>query len=180
MQILKTNKKAAISDLFLFMIAGFIMLLISAALILSFGIVTTNLTGITTVTGQPNISEAAAITFGNINVALQQLRWWTFALIIAFAISIFLSNFLIRINPVFFIFHIMITIIAVVVAIIISNAYETIYTSSNIFGEQLQTFVGTSWMMLNMPIIITVIGVLGGVFQFIGITRDREQGGGFV
>jgi len=174
------NKQGSISDMFLLMVVGFMLVLLSAAFILAFGIVTTNLTAIDTGAGEPNISEASSITFGNINVALQQLRWWTFALIIGFAASIFISNFLIKINPVFFIFHIMVTIIAVVVAIIISNAYEVVYTSNNIFGAQLQTFVGTSWMLLNLPIVITVIGVLGGVFQFIGITRDTQQGGSLI
>lgn len=180
MQTLKINKRGAISDLFLLMIVGLVLTLLSAAFILVFGIVTSNLIAIDTGAGQANVSEAATITFGNINIAIQQLRWWTFALIIAFAISIFISNFLIKINPVFFIFHIIITIIAVVVAITLSNAYEFIYTSQNIFGAELQTFVGTSWMLLNLPIVITVIGVIGGIFQFIGISRDTEQGGGLI
>ena len=180
MQHLKMNKRGSISDMFLLMIVGFMLVLLSAAFILAFGIVTNNLVGIDTGAGEPNVSKAAGTTFGNINVALQQLRWWTFSLIIGFAASIFISNFLIRINPVFFIFHIMITIIAVVVAIIISNAYEVVYTSSNLFGTELQTFIGASWMLLNLPIIITVIGVLGGVFQFIGITRDSQQGGSLI
>lgn len=180
MRTLRKNKQAAISDMFLLMIAGFLFVLLAGAFILAFGIVTTNLIAIDTGAGEPNISNAASITFGNINVAIQQLRWWTFALIIGFAISIFVSNFLIRINPVFFIFHIMITIIAVVVAIIISNAYEVVYTSPTTFGATLQSFTGSSWMLLNLPILITVIGVLGGIFQFIGITRDTEQGGSLV
>lgn len=178
MQILKKNKSGAISDLFLLMVAGFMIVLLAGAFILAFGIVTDNLIAIDTGAGEPNISDAASITFGNINTAIQQFRWWTFALIIGFSISIFLSNFLIRVNPVFFIFHIMITIIAVVVAIIISNAYEVVYTSSGLFGAELQTFVGTSWLLLNLPILISVVGVLGGVFQFIGITKDEQQGGG--
>jgi len=180
MRTLKTKKKAAVSDLFLLMIAGLILTLLAAAFLLVFGIVTNNLVSIDTGAGEPNVSAAASTTFGNINIALQQFRWWPFALIIAFAISIFVSNFLIKINPVFFIFHIIITIIAVLVAITLSNAYEFIYTSQNIFGDELQTFVGTSWMLLNLPIVVTVIGVLGGIFQFIGISRDSEQGGGLI
>lgn len=178
MQTLSKNKRGGISDLFLLMIAGFMFTLLAAAFMLAFGIVTSNLIAIDTGAGNANVSAAATTTFGNINIALQQLRWWTFALIMGFSISIFISNFLIRINPVFFIFHIVITMIAVVVGIIISNAYELVYTSNNLFGAELQTFVGTSWMLLNLPIIITIIGVLGGVFQFIGITRDTQQGGG--
>ena len=175
---MKLYKRGSLVDIFIWMIASFIIIILAAVTLHGFGILTDSLISIDTGDSSANVSEAASNTFGFIDASLQQLRWWTFAIMLALALSIFLSNFLVKVNPVFFIFYILVVFIAVIVSIFISNAYENLLLIGGVLGDTLLTFTGTTWIFLNLPIWVTVIGVGGGIFQFIGIIRDRGLGGG--
>lgn len=170
-------KKGSLVDPFIWMVASFIIIVLAAVFLYAFGQLTDALIGIDTGVASANVSEAAQNTFGFIDASLQQLRWWTFAIMLALGLSIFLSNFLVKVHPVFFVFYIMIVFIAIIVSIFISDAYESLLRTG-VLADTLLSFRGTTWIFLNLPIWMTVIGIGGGIFQFIGIIRDSGQGGG--
>ena len=63
-------------------------------------------------------------------------------------------------------------------SVYISNAYESIIISGNVLAPTLESFTGMNYIMLHLPILAAVIGIFGAILLFVGITVDREAGGG--
>lgn len=179
----KSNKKgnlmgmtAIMVGLILFIVLSVVIVFISALWVNFFGDVTDTLVGIPATSNISNISKYADITFGNLNIAFQQLRWISVVIIFGMLMGILISNFLIKIHPAFFIFYIFIIIMMVFVSIFISNSFETIYTGGGVLGDSLQQFKAGSWIILYLPMWITIISVVGGILLFVNMKRDDSQG----
>ena len=123
-----------------------------------------------------NASEIIASTFGNVPNAYSALRWITVMLIVGMAISILVSSFLVATRPVFFVVYILIWIIAIIVSVPMSNAYETIYQTPHL-ATAFSGFWGQTFIFLNLPIWITVIGGLSGIIMFVNMIRVNKFGG---
>lgn len=167
-------------DIIVFVIIGFIVLLFFASWMYGHNLITTTLIESTpsTIPGV-NISEAAEDTFGVANSSLGGLRSLAFIIIFGMALSIIMSNFLIKAHPAFFIVYIFVIVIAIVLSVFVSNTYETLMTS-NTLGTTLSSFTAGSFIMLQLPVVTAVVGVFGAIFLFIGIIRDDGLGGGVI
>ncbi len=175
----KMNKKGAITDLILWLIISFVVVIFLGVWTFGFNILSTELGNAQSGSDLVNISEAAAATFGQVNSAMPGLRIVAFVIIFALAISIFISNALIKANPVFFIVYVLITVVSVIFAAILSNAYEELLMN-DVFGATLLEFTASNHILLNFPLYTTIIGLFGAVFLFAGVLRDSEGGGGVV
>lgn len=78
----------------------------------------------------------------------------------------------------FFVVYLFIVILSVVFAVIISNVYENLVVSSPM-GSTLKSYTASTFIMLNLPVWVTIIGFIGAILLFASILRDREQGGSF-
>lgn len=177
------DEKAQFSvfNLFTFMIVGFIALVLFGGLIWIMGILNTTMHNAGIVNdafagqaGYTNLTSAADTTFGKVNDGVGNLRLVALSYIFSMALGIFVSNFLVKIHPLFFFVYILIVMLAVFLAAPLSNAYQTL-TQSNIYDGILNSFTGAGWLMNNLPEIIAVIGILGGIFLFINIVRQQDE-----
>lgn len=175
---LKQNKKGGFTDLYIFMIFAFIIVLFSVVFIY-IGIQTEdqlqeslgNIDLHDTVGN--NASQVIDNTIGVTNSTFNALHWITVFLIVGMAISIFIGSYLVTTKPVFFVPYIFLTIIAVIVSVPIANTYEKLMnnaTLNNVFLD----FVGANWLMLNLPIWVTIIGIAGGIIMFIRMGKKEE------
>ncbi len=173
------NKKGALSDLFVFMIIAFTL---AIAVVMLYYVGTETLSQLlsqadtfqTALDGTGlNATDVINDTFGQVPNAYQSLRWITAMLIIGMALSILISSFLVRTNPVFFVAYIFVWIIAIVVSIPLSNVYEEIY-QNDLLATAFSGFWGQTYIFLNLPIWITVIGGLAGIIMFINMVRSNR------
>ena len=171
------DRMGAATDLFIVIVVGFILLLFILAWMIGWGMLTDAITGITSQTNEPvNVSQAGEDVFGQVNTGLGVWYWAVGAIVLALFISVFVSNFLIKSHPVFIVPYILIVIVAVIFSVVISNAYESAVLGNSLFGAEASNFGGSNFIFLNLPIWTTVLGMLGGVFLFIGIIRDKGAG----
>ena len=171
-------KKGSILDIIIWIIIGFTTLLFLAVWLYGHGQLTEQLMDTGMVAGV-NASKAAQDTFGKVNSSMSILHTIAFVIIVTLAISIFISNFLVKAHPVFFIVYLLITVVAIVFSAYISNAYEALL-SNELIGTTLTGFKAGTYIMLHLPIWTTVIGLFGALFLFIGITRDSGSGGSVI
>ncbi len=177
------NRKGGLFDIFILLIVGFVVFLFFAAWVYGFNLLTNQIVDSGIIVDNPfndgttNISDIGEDTFGAVNTGLGSLKWIALVIFIAMIMGIMVSNFLVKAHPAFFIVYVLITIIAVVFSVYISNAYETIVTSANPLGPTLQSFGAMDFIMNNLPIWTTIIGFMGAIFLFMGIIADNEQGG---
>ena len=170
------NRKGGLLDLIVLMVIAFVAVLFFAGWIFASNQLTTTLLATSSPTA--NITEATEMTFVKIDEALGGLKWVAAAIIFGSIIAIVVSNFLVKAHPVFLIPYVLFIIISVIFSAYISNAYEDLLTGG-ILSTTLQDFTFANFFFLNLPIWITIIGVMGGIMLFIGITVDKELGGSF-
>lgn len=170
-------------NIFTFMIIGFVAVLFFAGLIYVSGLLNTTFhqAGLLNEanSGQPgyaNLTQAADVTFGQMNNGVQSLRLVAITLIFSLILGTIITNAMVRIHPAFFIVYIFIVVLAIIFSATISNAYESILRT-NVYDGLLQSFTGSGWILLHLPLVTALTGVLGGIFLFINIVRTGAEGG---
>lgn len=172
------NKRGGFTDLFIFMIFAFIVVVICVVFIYignrtedqlqaSLGTMDLSDTG-------GNASEKITATLGAVNTSFTALYWITVLIIGGMILGIFIGSYLVTTKPVFFIPYIFLTIIAIVVSVPISNTYETLSNEATLSGT-FAGFTGANWIMLNLPIWVTIIGFAGGIIMFARMGKREER-----
>jgi len=125
-----------------------------------------------------NASEVVSNSMGATATSFLALQWITVFLIIGMSLSIFIGSYLVTTKPIFFIPYIFIVIIAIVVAVPMSNSYETLMNDATL-NPTFLGFTGANWIMLNLPIWITIIGITGAIIMFSRLGKDEEAQYGY-
>lgn len=170
------NKRGSVMDIFTFMIYGFIAIVLIGSLVYVSNIFTTSLYTITD-TSNLNISSAVADTFGQVNSALPLYRLVALSIVFGLMIGIFVSSYLVRANPVFLIVYVIVSIVAVLVSVPISNALESLRNNS-ILSNELSNYTAINYIYNNLPIVVTLISVIGFILLFSLSNKDNQLGGG--
>jgi|TARA_Y100000310_G_scaffold264403_1_gene275035 flagellar biosynthesis protein FliQ len=183
MRSLIQNKTGGFTDLFLFMIFAFVIILISVVFIY-IGIETEN--QLQESLGKMDLQDtegnnASVVidnTMGVTNTTFSALRWIAVFLIVGMIISIFIGSYLVTTKPIFFIPYLFITIIAIIVSVPMSNTYETLMENPTLAGTFVG-FTGANWIMLSLPIWVTIVGIVGGIIMFSRMGKGEEQQYGY-
>jgi hypothetical protein len=179
--VAKMNRKAGTTDLFIFMIVAFAIILISVIFIYLGGRVTTEVHSKldNMDLGVENSTQIVDKTLGAVDNSYQSLYWISWFLIIGMILGTFIGSYLVTTKPIFFIPYIFIVIIAIFVAVAMSSAYETIMTNP----EMATIFAGmiaSNFIMLKLPIIISIIGITGAIIMFVRMgSGDTQVYGGY-
>lgn len=164
------NKNAGFSDLFIFMIMAFIIILMSGVFIYIGSTVSDELhekmdgMDLNDTDGN-NASMVIDNTIGRFNQAVQGLYWLSILIIGGMIVAIFIGSYLVTTKPVFLIPYIFVVIIAIIVSVAISNAYETVINDPTL-ASTFANFLGANWIMLYLPLWISIIGITGGIIMF--------------
>lgn len=178
------NKKGQLgaSNIIYFIVILFLVLL--AGLLLVFGSVVVTwvwdeavpeLTNLGMV-GDANMTSIAGSTITPANTFVQSLTWligvfYAMALIGCLGLA---TAFRFTGNKWLAGFFICCMILLVMACIFISNIYEDFYDDANEIGTRMKEHKLISFFLLESPLIMTVIGFIGGIIMFTG---DPEIGG---
>lgn len=127
--------------------------------------------------GQPgyvNMTLASDQTFGIINNSIQSLRMVAVVYILGLAICIILMGLLIKVHPIFYFAYVLIIFFAVAFSVPVSNAYLTLL-QSGIYDGTLASFSAANYILLNLPVFVFIIGIIGGIFLFIQMLRNESE-----
>jgi hypothetical protein len=112
-----------------------------------------------------NVTQVIETTFGKVNEAYGTFKWISILLLVGMAISIFIGSYLVTTRPIFFVPYIFMVIIAIVVSVGISNAYQTLIETP-LLASSYAELVGGNYLMIYLPLWVTVIGFAGGIIMF--------------
>ena len=70
--------------------------------------------------------------------------------------------------------YLIISIIAIIVSVGVSNAYNIVYQDATL-ASSFSGFVGANWIILNLPIVITIISFIGAIIMFGRLGSKEEQ-----
>lgn len=163
------RKGQGYTDVFLFLIVSMVILVV-AGMFIYMGITvqgqlhtvfSTNSMG----SGTVNYTQVSDSVFSDLTTAYKTMYWSSLLLMVGMIISIFIGSYLVVTKPIFFVPYIFIMIIAVLVSVGISNAYQTIVTQPTM-ASVYSGFVGGNYIMFYLPIWVTVIGFAGAIIMF--------------
>ena len=169
------NRKASIVDIMVWLVVAFVVVVFFAMWIYGFNQLTEVLSSIP---NTPGLNISGAINSTIIKIEEPQatgLHTLAYVIILMLAISILLTNFLEKVNPAFFVVYLMVVVGSIIASAYVSNQYEDLLGNA-IIGTTLGEFTGGTFILLNLPIFVTVIGMFGAIFLFAGIMRDRGLG----
>jgi hypothetical protein len=181
MENIRKNKKGMFGILFFFiilfsiLIIGFILVIVTGVLGFASDEITPVMKDIG-MAGDINVSESSTIVFGVTDTLIKSAPWViAFAYVMALIFSIVLvMGYNYNPNPAFIGFYIALILLLIMGSIIISNAYENIYTGTDEIALKLQSQTAMSYLILYSPFIMTLIAFITGIFLFAG---NRETGG---
>jgi len=176
------EKKAQFTDLFIFMIMAFAILFISGIFIYM-GLTVDNQLDDSFAelsNDRPiNYTEVKDATFGYVNISYQALYWLSILMIVGMVLSIFFGSYLVTTRPIFFVPYIFIVIIAIVVSVGISNAYQEVAETPEL-ASTFAGFLGANFIMYNLPMWIAIIGFTGGIIMFVRMkSQEALMTGGY-
>ena len=178
------DKKGQISSFSIFnwMIVGFLAVVLFAGLIWVMGTLNDVFTEVGLENeknaGQPmyvNMSLASEQIWGTAYESIQALRMVATVYLLAMGAGIIIIGFLERKHPFLFFVYLLIVLLAVIFAPTISNAYEELLISG-VFDGELNNFTPSNFIILNFPVMVLIVGVLGGIGLFINLMRGGNDG----
>lgn len=172
------NKRGGFTDLFIFLIVAFILILFSGVFIYisqtTYNELEENIENLGLVgDGNNNASVVLQNTMGVANQSFKALYWIASFLIFGMILSIFIGSYMVTTKPIFFIPYIFISIIAVVLSAVMSNAYETLYLNATL-NSTFQGFIGANWIMAKLPIVTTIVAFVGGIIMYSQMGKGNE------
>lgn len=176
---IKKNKKGQMESfsMFNFIIMAFLIVVFFGGLIYAMGLINDVMhnAGLANEVnaGQPgytNMTLASDQIFGQQAEAIKALRMVSIVYILGLAACIIITNVFIRKHPILFFAYILISVLAILFAPPISNAYEALL-ASGIYNGELENFATSNFILLNLPTIVLVIAVIGGILGFINLIR---------
>lgn len=172
------NKQGGFTDLFLFMLFAIIIVSFSALFIYIGSTVQGELhdkmDNMNVGGNSTNVTQLIDNTVGKANASYQALHWLSILIIFGMVLSILMGSYMVRTRPIFFLPYIFIVIIAVIVAVGLSNAYETIIADP-LLASSFSGFAGSNFILLHLPLWITVIGFIGGIIIYSNLGKNQSQ-----
>jgi hypothetical protein len=127
--------------------------------------------------GDTNITQAANYVVTPVNNTIQNFTWLSGVLYLIAILSIFGFAFGYRITankaliPLFF----LIAFLMIILSIVFSNVYQDFYEGTDSFAGIMQEHTLLSYLILNSPMIMTIIIFVSGIVMFTGV--GQENGG---
>lgn len=123
-----------------------------------------------------NISGAAQLTFGQIQNGIAEFQWISYLIMFGMFAGCIIASFLVRIHKAWAVFYIIFMVVLILLSIYISRSYENMYLdTSTDFNTGLSNWGGSSFILLNLPAIVTAIGLLGCIPLFTNLIKDRDE-----
>lgn len=178
---LKQNRKGAITDLFIWLIISFVIIIVLGAFYYMGNRINDEMQDKIpmlqeTLGDNHNATEIVEDSIGAIPRSFEAFKWIAVMLMVGMLLSLVMSGFLVKVHPVFFVANLFLIIICIIVSIPLSNTYETLYNDATL-GSTFQGFFGASYIWLHLPIWVIVAGSLSLIVMSISMSRGDSIGG---
>jgi hypothetical protein len=163
------NKRGGFTDMFVFIIIAFVLMVGLGIMIYAgttaYTEIRSNLIEQEDLFEGQNATEVVEETLGQVPASYYVLYWGAIVLLVAMVISIFIGSYLVTTRPLFFVPYMIGVTIAIILSAVMSNVYEELIADPTL-ASTFANFVGANFFMGFLPIIVAVVGVIGGFIMF--------------
>lgn len=181
--MMKNKRGVILGEIFAFLVFAFVFILILGSFLYIYATVNLALTGTDISAGQVNLTNESINTIGKINTGLLNSAdliglLFLFGMVIAMVVNGFVNR---NNNPkVFFVIDFLILLFAYILAVYISNAFETVLGSLPFESLLIENLGGSVMFMLSLPKITLITGAITLILTYAGIPKTKEEEvGGF-
>ena len=128
--------------------------------------------------GDQNLQNASAASFEPALQSTNNMEWLGYTLFIVMFFTWIIMCFYVRSHPYLMLIWIVLVIIMVVLSIYLAVVYQDLRTSPGL-ADYYQSWENTDFMLKNLPIIVTILGIGGGIVMFILASREPEAEGNY-
>ena len=126
--------------------------------------------------GGSNISQYSAYVTTPIDIFVNSLSWmggvvYLIAFIGLFGIAL---GFRVTMNKWLIGLFVLFAVLIIFMSIFISNIYESLYQDGTEFGENIRDQTLLSFLILQSPLILTIVIFVSGIVMFTGVGREAE------
>lgn len=123
-----------------------------------------------------NYSRTIDDTFGGVTTAYGSLYWIALFLIVGMVFGIFIASYFVTFHPVVFIFYLFFLIAIIIASVGVSNGYELMRADETL-ASTFNTFAGVNFIMGQLPLVVTIVGFIGGIIMFVRFKQASGIGG---
>lgn len=124
-------------------------------------------------TGDQNLITAEASSVEPVADSLNNLEWMSYVMLIFSFLTFLVMCFYVRTYPFLMVVWILMIIVLIFVSIQLTISYQELRTDP-ILSSYYQAWENTDFVLQNLPIIILVMGIGGGIIMFSVSSRDPE------
>ena len=157
----RLSKKGAASDIFLFIVVGFSFALVCVVGFYIVSQVNPLLKSKLGSVGGQNVSINNTLDIWEAGTG--SLDYASVGVLFGLVIAVIMSALLTRLHPAFYFLFFLMLVIAIIVSVPISNAYDDVIGKLAVGAD----FTITSFIMSNLPLFVTVVGVAALVVSFV-------------
>lgn len=168
------NKRGNYGDVFVFIIMSFVIVVMFGLMYWGFTRMDNVLNTIQFNIGDSNFTSILDKTWGQVYDAYAQLKTFAYVLIFGMMLTILVSAWMSKSPPIFLVIYIIVSLVAIITAVYISNAYQGLLANAD-FGSTLQSFKGGSYLLLYLPYLAGVLSLLSAVIGLIGLNRSKRE-----
>lgn len=170
------NKKGEYTDVFIFIIMSFVIVIFFGIMLYGFGIFNDALLSVQFDIGNTNFTNIVDSTWGEVFDAYDNLRTLSYVLIFGMILTMLVSAWAVRKPPIYLIIWIVVSLVGIIAGAYISNVYTMLLNNPD-FGSTLESFKGASYMLLYLPYLAGIISLFSGLIGLIGLNRTRREEG---
>lgn len=175
---MKNKRGIATENLFLFIILCFIAIIVIGVFLYAYNEMTEGLLDSVEFAGQVNLTNATQSTIGKINTSmLNYANIISIFLLFAMVFVMFIVAYITRDqNPaIFFVIDIIVVIFAYILAVYMSNAYETVLGSIPFLSIFTNNLNFASSFLLLLPKIVLIVGAIVMIIAYSAIPKTKEE-----
>ena len=119
------------------------------------------------------LQNASASSFEPALQSMNNLEWLSYTLFIVMFLTWVIMCVYVRAQPFLILIWIILMIIMVVLSLYLAVVYQDMRTSPGL-ADYYQSWENTDFMLKNLPVVMVVLMVVGGIVMFILASRDQE------
>lgn len=123
--------------------------------------------------GNQDLVTAGQSSFEPVAQSLNNLEWVSYTMFVMLFIVFLIMCFYVRTYPFLLVFWIILIVIMLIIAIYLAVVYQDLRVDPTL-GSYYTSWENSDFFLKNLPAIILVIGIVGGIIMFIISSREQE------
>lgn len=130
-------------------------------------------------TNDPDLINASQASFEPALRSLNNLEWFSYTIAIMAFLVFLIMCFYVRVYPFLIFIWIVLIIVLLALSLYLTSAYQGLASDDGL-GGYYTAWENTDFMLKNLPFIILILGIGGGIIMFMLASKEQsvEAGGG--